>query len=241
MPVRGSSASGAAGLLISLLTLAGCSASQTRPHAASGRSQTAQAPTEQFRSGLAAPSEGGGSELLAALDGLTFDSGYVEIDAVRAAIVLRGIGPTSAEHEEELARSAEEAGNFLEAVRHRAHVVLLAPDSARGCESLARNLFDTSALPQAAAGFRSAIQRDPSSDGARFKLGMCAQMLGNLDDAARSWRQLVERNPAHATGRRDWRSSSTISKTTPRRGCMFTRLRRWTVQSRLSCASCWPG
>ena len=140
----------------------------------------------------------GKQELLRrALTGLSFSSGYVEIDDGIA-------GRMPDRSEKELARqrcrqAAELLGrnNRVEAIRAYKEAILIAPDHAGGYYGLGQALLTKGKTEFAIAAFRTALRIQPQFADAQSRLAFALGMAARWQEAIAEYRRLLEIDPQY--------------------------------------------
>lgn len=134
----------------------------------------------------------------AAMRGLRYDSGRVEIDHASADDVIQGMNRQQAPAEFERGRELLARNQVLESIAAHTKAVLLDPDEAELYEGLGVALLAKQKPSEAAAAFRTALDLAPDSVGARFHLAEALNWLGRLEEAIHEWREVLARDPDHA-------------------------------------------
>lgn len=146
------------------------------------------------------PIEGGRrAAIREALRGLLFDSGRVTIDPSGVDDLPEGEN-ADAETLELQAVACDARGDTVDAVRWRTLAVLVEPSVVRPYERMGAQLKQLQFTVEAAACFRSALNRDDSLIESRYQLGVCEQVLGDFGAARDSWAEVVRQNPSHGEG-----------------------------------------
>lgn len=142
------------------------------------------------------------SELVsAAMRGIRYEGGTLEIDAEVAPSLVDGPDPAAS------ARALEEGRRLIainrrdEAIAAMTRAVLLAPSSADALEGLGQALTVRRKYPQAAAAFRAALEQDPGRAELHVELADVQVRLDDREAAVDGLRRALELDPEHAKAR----------------------------------------
>ncbi len=186
-------------LLPGLLLLCGCysagvgspvSDSKNSTDQKASSSDQAKLATQETQPRITSPAEFKNAQLKAAMRGLNYGSGLVEIDKKLQREVQRAdVG--SADESFETAKSFYEQNVPLNAIENFTKAVLKDPTNADYYEGLGRALVAKGLIDEAVAAFRSALERAPDFLEAQFQLAMAKQMQGDQLQANEAWRDVL--------------------------------------------------
>lgn len=155
-------------------------------------SSGATSPIDEYRRG----------RVIAAMRGLKYESGLVEIDPVEAGKLVGGPDANEAAAEDAKGRQLLEEGMSVEAIAAHTRAVLLAPNVAAYYDTLGTALVTKGRIAEALASYRTALQLDPGLIETRYRAANMLEMLGRSDDAIAIWEHVVAEAPAHADAHR---------------------------------------
>ncbi|MCG3127562.1 MAG: hypothetical protein CHACPFDD_02425 [Phycisphaerae bacterium] len=155
-------------------------------------SKGAASPIDDYRRG----------RVIAAMRGLRYESGLVEIDAAEAGKIVATQDPDEAAAENARGRQLLDEGMSVEAVAAHTRAVLLAPNVAAYYDALGTALVTKGRIAEALASYRTALKLDPRLIETRYRAGNMLEMLGRSDEAIAVWEDVVAQMPAHADAHR---------------------------------------
>lgn len=172
-------------------------ASKLNPRSAAPRQQLPRAAVGDRTS----PLTGWRSEVVAAiqLNGLSIVDGIATADP-DAVTRAGGADAAASAAEAELAAHAERNSDWIMAATQRARAILRSPESAARFEEFGALMERVALVQEAAAGYRRALTLDPTLQHCRYRLGVCCQQSGRLDEARQQWTELVGRYPTDGKG-----------------------------------------
>lgn len=142
------------------------------------------------------------ARMAAAMRGLRYDGGLVQIDATAAASIVDHRSHDEARAAAARGRALLEQGDFVDAVAAHTRAVLLGPDLPEMYDDLGLALTFKGRIEEAAAAYRTALGLDPGRVESRARLANTQQMLNDFPGAIESWRQVLDARPedveAHA-------------------------------------------
>jgi Flp pilus assembly protein TadD len=111
--------------------------------------------------------------------------------------MVRGHNPAQAREAYERGIQALGRNAVIESLRAHTRAVLLAPEDPTYYEGLGEALLAKRKSVEAAAAFRSALDRSPESIRARFGLANALSRMGERDGAITEYQELVARDRNH--------------------------------------------
>ena len=159
----------------------------SEPLVVSGNAKAAS-PIEDYRQ----------ARYLDAIRGLTYESGFVELDT-NAQEVL-GEGHAGEDVDALLERGAEqlEHNMVIEALETYTLAALVDPTAASAYEGLGRAFVTKGKTENAIASFRTTLRVDPILTEARYRLGAAYWMQGDFQEAVDTWQEVVDLDSNHA-------------------------------------------
>jgi tetratricopeptide (TPR) repeat protein len=186
-------------LLPGLLFLCGCYSAEVGTQISDSKKSTddpassstqADVAVPESQPKITSPAEIRNAQLKAAMRGLNYGSGLVEIDKKIQREVQRDVAG-SADRLFETANALYEQNVSVDAIDNFTKAVLKDPTKADYYEGLGRALVAKGLIDEAVAAFRSALQRAPDFFEAQFQLAMARQMQGDQQQANEAWRDVL--------------------------------------------------